>query len=273
MRFQSKSALAYITRNFWKLVYVALPIAVLMAFFVNPTREIEFWHLMLTKQLTMDNVFWEFNSAMTVLRFGQYWWAAAIAFVLLAFTLSMLIAKINRHMHVGEMPSLPFKRAFRLFPVTLLLTVCVFCASEILMLLSVGVMYILRSTNNVWVVSITGVAINFALRIICAWLFMLLILALPLKYSENYHLNIALSYSVRVMSKQNKMVWGLTLAYALGRYLLMFVAYWASPYRLDIVLYALAYLFSVLILPAVAYRVYHEAVGGERRDIYQIMFD
>lgn len=272
MRFQSKSALAYITRNFWKLVYVALPVSVLMAFFVNPTREIGFWRLMLTGQLD-SNVFLEFNSAMTVLRFGKYWWCAVIAFVLLAFTVSMLIVKINRHMHVGEMPSLPFKRAFGLFPITLFLTVCIFCVVEILMLLSVGVMYILRSTNNVWVISVTGVAINFVLQIVCSWLFMLLLIALPLKYSENYHLNIALSYSVRVMSKQNKFVWGLTLAYVLGRYLLMFVAYWLQPYHLDIVLYALAYLAATLILPTVAYRVYYDVVGGERRDIYQIMFE
>lgn len=273
MRFQSKSALAYIMRNFGKLVYVALPVAVLLAFFVNPAKETVFFHKLITGGLTEQNIYPEFSGAFTVLRFGKYWWAALIAFILLAFTLSMLVAKINRHMHVGEMPSLPFKRAFGIFPVTLLLTVCVFVVCEVLKLLSVGVMYILRSADNVLLLSVTGVAIDFVLRVVCAWLFMLLLLALPLKYSENYHINVALSYSVRVMSKQNKLVWGMTLAYALGRYLLMFVAYWLMPYHLDVLLYALAYLFGLLLLPAVAYRVYHDVVGGERRDIYKIMFD
>ena len=102
---------------------------------------------------------------------------------------------------------------------------------------------------------------------------MLLIVAMPLKYSENYHLNVALAYSVRIMTKQQKIVWGLVPAYVLGRYVLMFAAYFAAPYKLDVLLYAVAYLFIVLILPCLAYSIYHDVVGGERRDISQIMFD
>lgn len=277
MRFQSKSSTAYMFRNFGNLFYVALPVAVLMAFFANPRQEVDLWYQLFSGQFTsFDVMFPVFTRSLTVMRFIKHWWTGVVGvaiLLLMALTISMLIVKINRHMHVGEMSALPFKRSFRLFPVTLLLIVCYFAVSEIVLLLSVGVMYILRGVENITVVAIVGLAINFVLKLLCAWIFMLLLLALPLKYSENYHLNIALSYSVRIMSKQNKAVWGATLVYAFGRYVAMGLAYLLLPYDLDVLLYAIIDLFLVMFLPCLAYRLYHDVVGGERRDIAQIMFD
>lgn len=273
MKFQSKSAYAYIMRNFWKLVYVALPVAVLIAFFANPTKEIEFLHSLITGQLTFENVFPLFTSAFTVLRFGKFWWADVITFAVLAFTVSMLIVKISRHMRIGVMPVFPFKKACGLFFTTFLTLLCYFCVSEIAMLLSVGVMYVLRATDNVIVVSAVGVSVAFVVRLLIAWIFMLLILALPLKYSENYHLNVGMSYSIRIMTKLPRPVWTITLVYALGRYVVMLCAYFLRPYYLDIVLYSLVYMLIVLFLPVFAYKVYHDVVGGERRDISQTIFD
>lgn len=273
MRYQSKSAIAYLGRNFGKLVYVALPIAVLMAFFANPSREAEFLYKLIKGQLTFDNVFVLFNDSFTVLRFGKFWWVELITVLLLAFTVSMLIVKISRHMRVGIMPALPFKNTLRLFPTTLLALVCLFCLEEITVLLSVGVMYILRGTENVTLVATFGVAIAFVTRMLCAWIFMLLILALPLRYSENYHFNIGLSHSVRVMSKLPKAVWTVTLVYAFGRYVVMLCGFLLKPYHIDVIVYALTYLFVVLFMPVFAYKIYYDFVGGERRDIYQIMFD
>lgn len=273
MRFQSKSALAYITRNFWRLVYVVLPVAVLMAFFANPTKEIEFLSKLISGQLTFDNVFLLFNSAFTVLRFGNMWWVDILVIVLLALTVAMLIVKINRHMRVGIMPALPFKRSFGLFPTTLLVLLGYFVLTEIAMLLSVGVMYILRATENVIVIAVVGFAIAVVIRLISAWIFMLLILALPLKYSENYHLNVGMAYSARVMTKLPRSVWTITLVYAFGRFVIMLCGYFLRPYYMDIVLYALVYVFAVLFLPVYAYKVYHDVVGGERRDISQTIFD
>lgn len=273
MKFQSKSAWAYIIRNFWKLVYVALPVAVLMAFFANPTREIDFLYKLICGQLNFDNVYVSFNNAYTILRFGQYWWTDAITFIVLALTVAMLAVKISRHMRVGVMPALPFKRALGLFVTIFLALLCYFCIGEIVMLLPVGIMYILRATDNVVAVAAVGVSIAFVIRLLSVWVFTLLILALPLKYSENYHLNVGLSYSVRVMTKQPRSVWTITLVYALGRYVLMLCAYFARPYYLDIVMYVIIYLVAVLYLPTYAYKVYHDVVGGERRDISQTIFD
>lgn len=273
MRPQSKSAYSYIMRNFWKLVYTALPVAVLMAFFANPTREIEFLRALATDKLTLDNVFPMFNSAFTILRFGKLWWAYVITFVVLAFTSAMLIVKISRHMRIGVMPALPFKKTFALFPTTFFVLLCYFCVGEIAMLLSVGVMYIIIAVNNAVVIAVTGTAVAFVVRVILVWLFMLLILALPLKYSESYSLNVGLSYSVRVMTKLPKQVWLLASVYIFGRYLVMLCAYFLRPYYLDVVIYALAYLFVVMYLHAYAYKVYHDVVGGERRDVTDSVFN
>lgn len=273
MKFQSKSAFAYIMRNFWRLVYVALPIAVLLAFFANPSGEIEFLHTLIAGELTLDNVFLVFNNAYTVLRFGSLWWTDVIAFTVLALTISMLIVKISRHMRVGVMPALPFKKTFALFPTTFLLLLSYFCVSEIAMLLSVGIMYIIRAVNNATAIAAVGFAVAFVVRLIIVWIFMLLILALPLKYSENYSLNVGMSYSVRVMTKLPKQVWAITLVCSFGRYVMMLCAYFLRPYYVDVVLYALIYLAVILYLPVYAYKVYHDVVGGERRDVTEIIFN
>jgi len=255
------------------LVYVALPAAVLLAFFANPSREIEFFRMLFAGELNSENNVYLFTRAITVMRYGKYWWVAIIAFLFLVLTISMLIVKINRHMHVGEMSALPFKQTFRLFPFALTVFACFFGISEIAMLLSVGIMYILRSVGSALAVSLIGVGVSFVLRLLSAWIFMLLIIALPLKFSENYHLNVALSYSVRMMSKQGKLTWGLSCAYVFGRYAVMGLGYLLSPYKLDILLYALVYLFIIMLMPSLAYRLYHDVIGGERRDITQIIFD
>lgn len=264
-------------RNFGNLFYVVLPVAALLAVFANPRNEVTYWQMLCSGQFTSYDVLIPAAiRAFTVMRYARTWWTAILSvftLLLLALTVSMLIVKINRHMHVGEMSALPFKRAFRLFPVTLLALACYFALTEIAMLLSVGIMYILRGISNTLVVALVGVAVNAVLRTLSAWVFMLLLLSLPLKYSENYHLNVAMSYSVRVMSKQTKVVVVSVLVYLLGRCAFMAVGYFAQPYNLDIVLYGVGYLLSVMFLPCLAYCLYHDVVGGERRDITQIMFD
>lgn len=273
MKYQRKSASAYIIRNFWQLVYVALPVCILMAFFANPTKEIDFLHTLVDGRLTFDNLPVLFNGAYTVLRFGKFWWVNVITFVLLALTVAMLFVKIGRHMRVGVMPVLPFKKAFGLFPTTFLLLLAYFSVSEIAMLLSVGVTYILRAVNNVVAVSVVGVSVAFVVRLLTAWIFMLLILAVPLKHSENYHLNVGMSYSVRVMTKLSKQVLLIAAVYAVGRYVVMLCAYFLRPYYLDYVLYVLCFLFATLFLTAYSYKIFYDVVGGERRDLAQSIFD
>ena len=273
MRRNNKTSLAYMFRNFAKLFYVALPVAVLMAFFTNPNKEIAFYKTLFCGEFTsVSAMFGEFLRSFTVLRYGKYWWCALISLLVLALTISMLVVKISHHMHIGEMPALPFKKSFKLFPVTLLVIVCYFVIIEIIMLLSVGLMFIFRGINNIAAVATIGIAINVIMRVVCCWLFMLLVIALPLRYSENYHLNVAFAYSVRAMTKHNKAVWGSTLCYVLLRYVIMLVGYFLSPFNVDIVLYFVAFLFLIMFLPCLSYRLYYDVIGGERRDVSNVMY-
>ncbi len=273
MRFQSRSALAYMFRNFGRLVYVALPVAVLMAFFINPSGEAEFFRALANNELTDENLFFLFSRAVTVMRFGKFWWVVLLAFLLLCFTVSMLIVKINRHMHIGEMSAVPLRRSFAFMPAVMLTIVCIIAGYEITMLLSAGIVYVLKSVSNPVAVGAVGLSVNFILHFLIAWVFMLLVLALPIKYSEHYRLNVAFAHSVRVMSKQTKAVIISCVVYTLGRYAVAAAGYFLSPYHIDVVLYALVYLMLIMYLPCFAYKVYYDFVGGERRDIRRIMFD
>ncbi|MCM1195291.1 MAG: hypothetical protein NC332_05100 [Firmicutes bacterium] len=176
-------------------------------------------------------------------------------------------------MHVGEMPALPFKRAFGIFPSVLLLSVSCFVISEISCLLSVGMAYLLNSVSDLRIIAAASFALLLVIRLMIAWAFMLTILAYPLKFSENYNLNVALSYSVRIMSKKKKLAWGLSFAYVAGRCLVLLLAYFIPSFYLDAVVYAVAYLLVITYVPCLAYKLYHDSVGGERRDISRKMFD
>ena len=259
-------------RNFWHLFLIALPVSVLCAFFLSPNSEISFVQSIIDGEVTGADLLSRYTSAVTVLRFGKFWWASALSFVLLAYTVSLLVAKIDRHMRVGEMSVLPLKPAFKLFPVTLFFTVCCVAAVEVLALLSVGVMMLLRFVQSVTVISAISLTVSVLVRFFATWLFMLLLLAFPLKYSDHYPLNVAFSYSARIMSKRKKITWGISLAFVFARMAVITLGSLLAPYHLDKVLYSIAYASAISYAPCLAYKLYYDDVGGERRDVREVIF-
>lgn len=272
MRYQSKSSIAYMFRNFWQLILVALPVSLSFAFFMTPDAEINFVRALIDGELNGGNLLTRYISAVTVLRYGKYWWTAIINVVLFALTVSVLVVKIDRHMRVGEISALPLKSAFKLFPVTLLLTLCCVATVEVLALLSVGVMMLLRFADNVTVVACVSLAVSVIVRLIETWMFMLLLPAFPLKYSEHCPLNVAFSYSARIMSKHKRITWGISFAFVFARMAIVLLGALLAPYRLDVPLYCLAYVFTIAYTPCLAYKLYYDEVGGERRDVREVIF-
>lgn len=272
MRYQSKTSLAYMFRNFWQLVLITLPVSILFAFFLTPSREISFVQSLINGSVNMENIIGEYISAITVLRFGKYWWVITIGFVLLAFTVSVVVVKIDRHMRVGEMPLLPLKPSFKFLPISLLFVVCCVVIVEVLALLSVGAMMLLRFVNNAIALAAICLSLSVVVRIIETWLFMLLFLAFPLRYSDNYPLNVAFSYSARIMSKNKKITWGISCLYTFGRMAIITLGALLAPYNLNVLVYFLAYLFVITFAPCLAYKLYYDDVGGERRDVTQVIF-
>ena len=272
MRYQSKSSISYMFRNFWNLVYITLPVSVLMAFFYNPNSEITLFTRLVKGEIAMDEAISVLSESLTVLRFGSFWWIVPIAVVALAFAMSVMVVKIDRHMRVGQMPAFPLKRAFGIFPFMLLYILCGIAAMEIFMLIIVGIAYMLRFVNNATAIISVALGLSLVVRVFLIYLLGLLIISFPLKYSENYRFNVALSYSARTMTRKKSMLLGLALLVVALRIVAMGIAFLLAPYKLDVLIYAVGYTLCFTFAPCFAFKHFYDDVGGERRDVGQIMF-
>lgn len=274
MRDQSKSAVAYIFRNFLHLAPWALVSAALMGMFFNGSN-----YVSLFTHLQEGNVN-DYNAAGTVLHyfsvlrfkdFDSYWWGAIVAIVVLAFTLSLLMVKVERHMQIGEMKVFPLRRTMAVFPAMLLFVVCVTLFVEGCNLVTAGIAYLLRSLGATVVVSV-----SFALAFLFRMLFMLvlgtLMVAFPIMFVEHYALNQAMSYSVRLMSEKRRFLWTIATVYPLCEAALTALCGFIGVQAVAITLFSVMYLFCMLLIPAVTFRIYFECVGGERRDIGRKIF-
>ena len=258
-------------RNLGQLFFVTLPVSVLLAFFCNPELETDLFVNLVSGQINADNYFEELATSFTVLRFGHYWWITLIALLVLAYTLCVMVVKIDRHMRIGEMLTLPVKRAFGIFPMMLLYIFGSVVVSEVFKLIIVGVAYMLRVVPSA--AAIVGIAFGLTLvfRVFLTYIFGLLIITFPLKYSENYRFNVAMSYSARVMAPKRGLLALLSFVYPFARYAVMTVAYFARP--LEVIVYAIAICFVLTYLPCFAFKHYYDDVGGERRDLSQKLFN
>ena len=272
MRFQSKSSISYMFRNFWNLVYVTLPVSVLMAFFYNPTSEITLFSALVRGEIAMSDTSYWLGEHLTVLRFGKFWWVIPIAIVALAYAMSVMVVKLDRHMRVGQMPAFPLKRAFGIFPFMLLYIFCGFAVTEIFMLIIVGIAHMLRFLSNATAIISIALGLTYIVRMFLIYIFGLLIISFPLKYSENYRFNVALSYSARTMSRKKFMLLGCALLIVVLRIAVMGIAYLLAPHKLDVLIYAVAYTLCITFVPCFAFKQYYDDIGGERRDVGQIMF-
>lgn len=272
MRLQKKSSIAYMFRNFWNLVYVTLPIAVLLAFFYNPTSELELFTTLVNGQISMDNYVDMLGQHLTALRFGNTWWVTLISVAVVALAMSLMVVKIDRHMRTGVMPAFPLRRAFGIFPIMLGYIASWIVATEACMLIIVGIAYMGKVIGNATAIVSVVLALVFVVRVLLTYVFVLLILSFPLKYSENYRFNRAMSYSARTMIPKRRLLVGLAFAYPLVRIAVMAVAYFLQPYHLDVVPYAVAQLVALTYVPCLAFKHYYDDVGGERRDIEQKLF-
>lgn len=257
-------------RNFRQLFFVTLPVSVLLAFFYNPTLEIDLFVNLVSGKITSHNFFGAFSNSFTVLRFGKYWWAVLIGVILLAYTMCVMVVKIERHMRIGKMLTLPLKRAFVIFPMMLLYVVCWVVVSEVFMLIIVGVVYMLRMLPSAEAVVSIGFGLTVLVRAFLAYFFGLLIITFPLKYSDNYRFNVAMSYSARIMgAKRGKLIL-CSIAFPFARFAVMALAYFARP--LDVLVYAIGNFFVLTYIPCFAFKQYYDDIGGERRDVTQIIF-
>ena len=273
MRLQRKSTIAYMFRNFWQLVYVTLPVSVLIAIFYTPSREISLFYALVKGKVSMDNYLNLLLDNLTVLRLGKFWWVMLCAVVLMALTMSLMVVKLDMHMRVGNMPALPFKRAFGIFPQMLAYVVGWIAANELFMMIVVGISYMTRFIGNATAIVSVTLGLTVVMRVFLTYMFGLLIITIPLKYSDNYRYNVAMSYSARTMSSKRFQLIGLSLLYTVVRIAVIAIADLLHPYMLDILVYAVTVTLCLMFVPCFAFKKFYDDVGGERRDLVQIMFE
>ena len=262
-------------RNFWKLIYVTLPAALVMAFaafLYKPSAEAGLIVGLFRNEFTMSNYQSRLLNTLTVLRYGKYWWVFAIGLTVLVLAECVAVVKIDRHMRTGQMPALPMKRAFGIFPIMLCYALCCFVASELGSLVAVGLSVLMKFVGNATAIVSLTLVLLLALKAVGAYVFCLLLISFPLKYSENYRFNRAMSYSARMMFRKKRVLWGTALLYPLLRLAVLALAYLLESFKLDVLVYAVAFVFVASYVPCFSYKQYYDDVGGERRDIGQIMF-
>lgn len=271
MKYQSKSTIAYLLRNFWRLAPFAIPSALTLGYFLNVGTEISFAGMLISGKLTQDNVNGALMQAISVSRFGGSWWCVILVLVLFAFTESLLTLKVERNMRVGEMPIFPIREAITVFPTIALFVLCVTLGVEIFNLIIVGVAYLIRNASAV-AIGIVGFSLLYVTKAIVTLAVGALLMAFPIILLEHYSLGNALSYSVRLMNENRRFLWFFAIVYPISRLAFSVLCYFAASEIVTVLVFSAFYLIVMLVLPCLTFKLYYDVAGGERRDIGVKMF-
>lgn len=272
MRYQSKSAISYMFRNFWHLVPIALPFGILMGVFCNFIPESDFVYKLTLGNVTAENFMHEFTNSFTLIRYGANWFLPIVAVLLCAVTESVFVVKISRHMRIGELAPASIKRVCGLLPNMLLYVGVFFVGGELLNFLPAGIVRMIPMPPDGVVGAVIALAVEFAVHVLLSFVFFALICAFPQKYCDNYSFNTALSCSARYTCKDTKYIVWFTLMYPLGRLVVAVVTGLVGSIIVGIVLQTLFFTFLAVYAPCIAFVKYYGYIGRERRDVKQLMF-
>ena len=269
MRYQSSSAIAYFFRNFWRYIYIVLPVAIYLALFANLGNESAFLQAWIKGDLTQEDYLSKMMHGMSLINQSTEWWHGIISYVLLAVAFSLLTVKISRHMRVGAFSVLPLKSATKVMPAMLAFCACFAVALQLLQFVAFGIMYAIGKLLPMDAVIIVGLVLLWLAIIAVVYIWMLMLLSFPLSYSESYPFNVALSYSVREMSKHQGVCIGHAVAYALVHALVVTLDY-VLPVT-STVIHALFYIFVIYYIPCLGFTIHHKTLGSERKDISRVL--
>ncbi len=269
MRYQSSSAISYFFRNFWKYIYIVLPVAAFMAVFADYGSETTFLQAWIGGTLTEETYLQAMMHGMSLINQADTVLFGAISFVLLAVAFSFLVVKVSRHMRVGGFSIFPLKSAMKVMPSMLLFCACFAVALQLLQFVTFGVVFALGQFLPVNVVIPIGLAGLFLDIVIVVYFWMLMLLAFPLSYSESYPFNVALSYSIREMQNHRGICIGHAVAYAFVHALVVALD-WVLPVA-SVVVHALFYIFVIYYVPCLAFTIHHKSLGTERKDISRVL--
>ena len=272
MRYQNKSAISYMFRNFWRLVPLALPFGIVTGVFCNFVCEADFIAKVFNGSLSADGFLVEFTRNFTLARFGIHWYLPIVMVFLMAITESIFVVKVSMHMRVGELSVASPKKVFGLFPTMLLYVAVMFLSKSVLDFVPVGILLMMKSVNRVAVLASVSLVITFLLSLFVSFVFALLLCAFPFKYCDNYSFNTALSCSSRYTAADRKYIWFFTAMYPCLRLLVTVITVLTGSNIVGILLQIVFFTFFTVYVPCEAFVKYYGYVGRERRDIGQVMF-
>lgn len=266
----SKKALAYYFRNFFHILpFVIIPAAILG--FASPAiNSADTINSYLTGNVTQTNFVDSLFGGFSLLRYGNYWWITVIGILFAVLSISSLIYKINRHMQLGlNNNSHIVRNAIRGFLPTLLFVALLWFVSELLNFLVVGLMYFI--VPNVY---------NTALVVVCMLLFLLadafvaylvsvFVCTLPAVHSERFSVNVAMSYSIRLMHQEWRSVVRIVATYVISRIMILTLCCVVTQWYWRWVICAVYYYMWLSFLPCFACRTYFRVNHDERCDLPQ----
>ena len=268
MTTKRKSASAYLFRNFFQIVPIALVPALLLAYCAANGIHYD---------VILDLVFAPSQSTSPVLdlvaevinALKHNWWVLLLALVSLLYSTSFLIGKVERHMRYGLLSNRRMMgRAIRFIPRVAsffgMLGVC----GIVLYGFAVGAIYFINKVvSGAWFV----VAVAVLLFVFELLLYLLLGFSqcvLPAIFSDDYKIGAAMSYSVRLMeSKKRGVVFSFVSLSLITRTITIGAHFFPADTWVRVLIFAIYYLWWFAYYPCLCCKVYEDFEEGERRDL------
>lgn len=263
-----KSASAYLFRNFFQIVPIALAPALLLA--LCAANGIHY-------DVILDLVLAPSQSASPVLDLvtgvinsvKANWWVLLLAIVALLYSTSFLIGKVERHMRYGLLSNKRMMgRAIRFIPRVASFFGMIAACAVLLYCFAVGAIYFLnKSLVGAWfVVSVVLILLVFEIL-----LFLLLGFSqcvLPAIFSDDYKIGSAMSYSVRLIeSKKRGVVFSFVSLSLITRTITIGAHFFPADPWVRVLIFAIYYLWWFAYYPCLCCKVYEDFEEGERRDL------
>ncbi len=269
MRYQSSSAISYFFRNFWHYLLLVLPVVLFMTFFANFGNQTAFLKNWIDGNLSAETYITQMMDGMSIVKQANHWLFEIVAFLLLVTTFSLLTVKVSRHMRVGDFVAFPVKSAIKVIPSMAIFCACFAVAFQLMQFIVFGILFVLNLFLPMDAVVIVGLVFLLMSVVGLAYLWMLMLLAFPLSYSENYPFNVALSYSIREMSKHSWLCIGYAVGYAVIQVVVLVLDYLLPQSRYFV--HAIFFTFVIYYIPCLAFTIHHKTLGSERKDVSRVL--
>lgn len=193
----------------------------------------------------------------------------SIGVVLAIFSISFLLIKTDRHTNMGissnqglykHIPASLYKTAF--------FVLLIWLSSELLNLIIIGLMYFVNNATVGVLRLVVLMVLNIGARFFMGFLMAKFSATLPVVTAERYKLNIAMSYSVRLLDKQHRMfTFGFASVYVFFRVMLILLCAVINNSIVSVVLCSIYYFCWLVVIVPLFFTKYLSASYGKRSDL------